>query len=157
MKVNIEVDEKYAETSITIKTNKWTEELDRIVKLIQADEPKRIFGIADEQTVLLELDDIDYVYAEKRKVYAATGSKRFEIKMKLFEIEQTLAPHHFMRFSKSVIGNLNNIARFELSFNGNLCVYFKSGNKEYITRKYVKGIKEKLMIGGDTNDRTHDK
>lgn len=149
MKVNIEVDEKYEETSITIRTNQWTEELDQLVKLIQMNEPKRIFGVVDDQTILLKPSEIDYVYAENRKVYAAIGNKRYEIKMKLFEVEKTLAAHHFMRFSKSVIGNLNNIARFELSFNGNLCVHFQSGNKEYITRKYVAGIKEKLTIGGE--------
>lgn len=150
MKVNIEVDEKYEETSITIRTNKWTEELDHLVKMIQVNEPKRIFGVVDEQTILLKPSEIDYVYAENRKVYAAVGKKRYEIKMKLFEVEEILAAQHFMRFSKSVIGNLNNIARFELSFNGNLCVHFQSGNKEYITRKYVSSIKEKLTLGGES-------
>lgn len=149
MKVNIEVDEKYEETSITIRTNKWTEELDHLVKIIQMNEPKRIFGVVDEQTILLKPSEIDYVYAENRKVYAAVGKKRYEIKMKLFEVEEILAAQHFMRFSKSVIGNLNNIARFELSFNGNLCVHFQSGNKEYITRKYVSSIKERLTLGGE--------
>lgn len=148
MKVNIEVDEQYEETTIMIRTKKWTEELEQLVKMIQMNEPKRIFGISDGQTILLKPSEIDYVYAENRKVYAAVGNKRFEIKMKLFEVEKTLAAHHFMRFSKSVIGNLNNITRFELSFNGNLCVHFQSGNKEYITRKYVASIKDKLTIGG---------
>ena len=148
MKVNIEVDEQYEETTITIRTKKWTEELEQLVKRIQMNEPKRIFGISDGQTILLKPSEIDYVYAENRKVYAAVGNKRFEIKMKLFEVEKTLAAHHFMRFSKSVIGNLNNITRFELSFNGTLCVHFQSGNKEYITRKYVASIKDKLTIGG---------
>lgn len=146
MKVNIEVDDQYKETSITIKTNKWTEELDQLVKQIQMNEPKRIFGIADEQTILLKPSEIDYVFAENKKVYAAVGKKQFEIKMRLFEVESSLATHHFMRFSKSVIGNLNNIQRFELAFNGNLFVHFQSGNKEYITRKYVASIKEKLTI-----------
>ena len=113
MKVNIEVDEQYEETTITIRTKKWTEELEQLVKMIQMNEPKRIFGISDGQTILLKPSEIDYVYAENRKVYAAVGNKRFEIKMKLFEVEKTLAAHHFMRFSKSVIGNLNNITRFE--------------------------------------------
>jgi|SRR5699024_6075392 len=149
MKVNIEVDDQYKETSITIKTNQWTEELDQLVKMIQKKEPERIFGIADEQTILLKPSEIDYVYAEHKKVYAVVRNKRFEIKMRLFEIESSLAIHHFMRFSKSVIGNLNNIQRFELSFNGNLLVHFQSGNKEYITRKYVGSIKEKLTIGGE--------
>jgi DNA-binding LytR/AlgR family response regulator len=79
--------------------------------------------------------------------------RHVEIRMKLYELEDMLTAYGFMRFSKSVIGNLNQIERFELSFNGNLCVYFHSGNKEYISRKYVTPIKEKLTMGGHTNDR----
>jgi DNA-binding LytR/AlgR family response regulator len=73
--------------------------------------------------------------------------------MKLYEIEKILAPYNFMRFSKSVIGNLNHIERFELSFNGNLCVYFHSGTKEYITRNYVVPIKNRLTLGGQSDDK----
>lgn len=148
MKINIEIDEQVEETSITIKAKEWSAELDEIIAIANKQKPQRLFGIKDEQTILLHPHEIEYVYAEKRKVYAALQKERIEIKMKLYEVEELLASYHFMRFSKSVIGNLHKIQRFELSFNGNLCVYFHSGNKEYITRKYVAGIKEQLMMGG---------
>jgi len=69
--------------------------------------------------------------------------------MKLYEAESLLASHGFCRLSKSAIGNLNQIKRFELAFNGNLCVYFQSGSKEYVSRKYVQELKKKLIIGAD--------
>src|SRR5690625_6134429 len=75
--------------------------------------------------------------------------RHMEVRMKLFEVEESFASRGFMRFSKSVIGNINRIERFELSFNGNLCVYFQSGNKEYISRKYVSAVKKRLESGGD--------
>lgn len=152
MKVNIDIDNKYKETSVTIQTNEWTEELDHVVKLLKQEQPKRLFGVEADQTILLNPSEIDFVYADNRKVYAAIKNHRTEVKMKLFEVEKSLAHAHFMRFSKSVIGNINRIRRFELSFNGNLCVYFSSGNKEYITRKYVASIKERLTTGGATYD-----
>lgn len=152
MKVNIDIDEKHTEPSITIKTNEWSNELETIMNILRKREPQRLFGVEEDQTVLLDPNDIDFVYAEKRRVYAALGSKKVEMKMKLYEVEEVLAPQNFMRFSKSVIGNLTHIQRFELSFNGNLCVYFRSGNKEYITRNHVAKVKEKLLMGGQTND-----
>lgn len=152
MKINIEIDDQYDETSITIQTNEWTEELEEIVKILRRKNRKRIFGIEDEQTILLDPKKIDFVYAERRKVFACMGKRQVEIRMKLYEVEELLAPHQFMRFSKSVIGNLNRIERFELAFNGNLCVFFQSGNKEYITRKYVTAVKNKLEMGGDNGD-----
>lgn len=150
MKVNIDIDEQYDSTSITIKTNEWTDDLQTLVNQLKREKPQRIFGIDGEQTILLQPNDIDFMYVENRKVYAALGPERLEVRMKLFELEEILKTHHFMRFSKSVLGNINNIRRFELSFSGNLCVYFISGNKEYISRKYVKDIKEKLTMGGES-------
>ncbi|MFS8630936.1 MAG: LytTR family transcriptional regulator [Bacillales bacterium] len=152
MKLNIEIDEKHTEPSITIKTNEWTEELEEIVAIIKGKKRRRIFGVENEQTVLLEPAEIDFVYAENRKTFARIGKRNVEVRMKLYEVEEMLAPHGFMRFSKSVIGNLNQIERFELSFNGNLCVYFRSGNKEYISRKYVASIKNRLAMGGQSDD-----
>jgi DNA-binding LytR/AlgR family response regulator len=148
MKVNIDIDEKYEDTIVTIRTSEWSEELESLVNLLTKQNPKRLFGVAEDQTVLLDPKDIDYVFAEKRKVFAALKDKRIELKMKLYEVEDILVLHSYLRFSKSVIGNLNQIQRFELSFNGNLCVYFHSGNKEYITRSYVAKVKEKLSMGG---------
>ncbi|MBO1004219.1 LytTR family DNA-binding domain-containing protein [Pseudogracilibacillus auburnensis] len=152
MKVNIDIDEEHEGTSITIQTDKWTDELEHLLTLIKKETPKRLFGVDEDQTILLNPKEIDFIYAENRKVYAALQNRRLEIRMKLYEIENMLASQHFMRFSKSVIGNINRIQRFELSFNGNLCVYFTSGNKEYITRKYVTSVKEKLAMGGTDHD-----
>lgn len=152
MKVNISIDDKHKGTSILIETNEWTERLDDIVQYINQREVARLFGVHEDQTILLEPKDIDFIYAENRKVFATVNKRKIEIKMKLYEVEDVLAPYRFIRFSKSVIGNLNNIQRFELSFNGNLCVYFHSGNKEYITRNFVKSVKKHLQIGGHSYD-----
>ena len=151
MKINVEIDDKYETPSITIQTNKWTDELQQLIDYIKAEEPMTFFGIDGDQTVILKPETIDYFFAENRKVYAVQHSKRIEIRLKLFELEKRLANQSFMRFSKSVIGNVNKINRFELSFNGNLCVYFHSGNKEYISRKYVAEVKRRLSMGGNNH------
>lgn len=148
MKINIDIDDNHEETRITIQAREWTQNLEEIVNIINKKKQQRLLGIDEEQTVLLDPKEIDFIHAEKRKIYAVSKDSRFEVKMKLYEVEEFLIPHGFMRFSKSVIGNIDSIEKFEASFNGNLCVYFQSGNKEYITRKYVNAIKEKLIQGG---------
>jgi len=152
LKINIDIDENHSENSITIRATEWTSELEEIVNVIKKNKQQRLFGIDSEQTIVLDPNEVDFIYAEKRKTYAALEKRRIEIKLKLYEVEENLVSYNFMRFSKSVIGNISRIERFELSFNGNLCVYFQSGNKEYITRKYVNPIKERLMMGGKAND-----
>jgi DNA-binding LytR/AlgR family response regulator len=148
MRIQIDINDEYEDTpQIVIQAKEWTEELEQLLRVIKS-KPNRLFGIDGEQTILLDPTTIEYVFTENRKTFAATSDRRLEIKMKLYEVEKLLAADQFMRFSKSVIGNLNQISRFELSFNGNLCVYFRSGNKEYISRKYVAAIKQQLLSGG---------
>ncbi|WP_193747797.1 LytTR family DNA-binding domain-containing protein, partial [Neobacillus niacini] len=79
-------------------------------------------------------------------IIAVTEIDSFILKEKLYELEALLPSKKFIRLSKSVIANLNQLSRFEASFNGTLCVYFKSGKKEYVSRNYVPAIKEALKL-----------
>ncbi|WP_101842339.1 LytTR family DNA-binding domain-containing protein [Halobacillus sp. Marseille-P3879] len=148
MNVKIDLNEEYDQTSITIHAKEWSTELDQLVKMINSTNRKRLIGVEGDQSVLIPCEDIEFVYSEKGKVFAVSGSSKAELKMKLYEVEEAVGEDSFSRFSKSVIGNINQIQRFELSFNGNLCVYFTSGNKEYVSRRYVRRLKEKLTGGG---------
>ncbi|WP_113928023.1 LytTR family DNA-binding domain-containing protein [Bacillus sp. P14.5] len=150
MKVNIEIHDKYDETLITIHAKEWSKELEELVKKLETKTPNRIVGSEGEQSILLSPDEIDYVFAVNRKVYASIHKQSVELNMKLYEAEELLESCGFSRLSKSAIGNLNRIKRFELAFNGSLCVHFYSGSKEYVSRKYVQEIKQKLILGVDT-------
>lgn len=147
MKVKIEIDESIEDTVITIQAKEWTTELDELVKRVKASKPGRLIGIQGEQSILLDPAKVDFVFSENRKIIAAAGQQRIELKMKLYEVEAMLEPRFFTRFSKSVIGNLHQVEKFELSFNGNLCVYFYSGNKEYVSRSFAASVKDKLLGG----------
>ncbi|GAE36239.1 LytTR family DNA-binding domain-containing protein [Halalkalibacter akibai] len=149
MRVNIDINEKYDETLVTIHAKEWTKELEDLVRKLELKTPKKVVGTEGDHSILLSPADIDFVFAVKRKVYASINQQSIEINMKLYEAESLLASHGFCRLSKSAIGNLNQIKRFELAFNGNLCVYFQSGSKEYVSRKYVQELKKKLIIGAD--------
>src|SRR5690625_5453345 len=83
VKDNISIDDKYESTSITIESNEWTEELEEIVQFIKKGKTERLFGVVEDQTILLEPKEIDFVYAENRKVFAALSDRNIEIKMKL--------------------------------------------------------------------------
>ncbi|WP_085991263.1 LytTR family DNA-binding domain-containing protein [Oceanobacillus senegalensis] len=146
MKLNIDIDSKYKETYVTIQAKEWTKEVEELVQKLNQQTPKRIVGFHENGQVLLSPSHIDYVFAESRKVYANLNQQSFEINMKLYEVENLFKSYGFSRFSKSVIGNHHQVIRFELAFNGSLCVYFKSGGKGYVSRRYVREIKKKLIL-----------
>lgn len=131
----IDIDPKYEQPAIAIQTNEMTSELERILLCLKNSKTNhiRIFGTKEDQTFILQPSEVDYFYAENRKVMAQTKQSQYEISMNLTMIQTHLQDYSFARFSKSVVGNVNQIKRFELSFNGNLCVYFHSGNREYVS------------------------
>lgn len=150
MKIQIDIDSKYEESTVVIQAKEWTKDLEELVQTIQNKQPKRLVAIEEDRSILLQPNEIDYVFARNRKVFAMRNYECLELKMKLYELEEMLSSYGFIRFSKSVVGNVNQIDRFELSFNGTLCVYFKSGSKEYVSRKYVHELKSMIMEGGES-------
>ncbi len=159
MKIKIDIDPQNEDTPvITIQAQEWSTEVEAIIRHLKELEtaetaPKRLVGTDGERSVILQPQDIDFVYSTNRKVYAQTAEGVLELKLKLYELEEFLGTFGFIRFSKSVIGNVDQIKRFELSFNGNLCVFFKSGAKEYVTRSYVHHLRNQLIEGGGNRDK----
>lgn len=150
MKVRIDMDDKHEGLSVTIHAKEWSEELEALVRMLNQPLSGRLLGSDEDQTIVLDPREIDYVFAENRKVFACSNKRKIELKNKLYEVESMLKPYRFSRFSKSVIGNLHRIDRFELAFNGNLRVFFRSGAKEYVSRQYVAELKNQLL-GGISN------
>jgi len=74
--------------------------------------------------------------------------RQYESKDKLYELEEKLSKHGFVRLSKYAIANIHMIKRIEVEFNGSLVVHFKNGKCEGISRRNVSKVKNYLGIGG---------
>lgn len=146
MKVSLDIDSNYEETKVTIHCKEMDDTIKEILDFLKGRESEFIVGKDGDQQHILKMDEIDYFYSQADAVFAVTAKGEFKVKEKLYELEQILSPRQFVRLSKSVIGNLHQLSHFEASFNGTLCVYFKSGMKEYVTRHYVSSIKNALKM-----------
>ncbi|PEA52746.1 LytTR family transcriptional regulator [Bacillus pseudomycoides] len=148
MKIHIDLDPAHEELEIVIRAKEMTEDVQRILKILEGGTIKQIVGIADQQFYLLEFKEIYWFYSEDRKVFAQTSKGNLEVKHRLYELETSLQREGFVRFSKSTIANIKHVKSFEMSFSGSMCAHFSNGMKEYVSRKYVPLIKEVLNIGG---------
>lgn len=146
MKVSLEIDQKFEETKVLIECQCLDASVQDLLDFIKGMDTEFIVGRDGEMQHILKPDEIHYFHTKKDGVIAVTANGSFKLKEKLYELEEILPANKFIRLSKSVIANLHELSRFEASFNGTLCVYFKSGAKEYVSRTYVNTIKETLKM-----------
>ncbi|MFK2825350.1 LytTR family DNA-binding domain-containing protein [Bacillus sp. B190/17] len=146
MKVSLDINNDYEETKVTIQCQEVDDSIKEILDFLKGRETEFIVGKQGEMQHILKPADIHCFYSQTDAVFAVTANGEFKVKEKLYELEELLSPRQFVRLSKSVIANLHELSHFEASFNGTLCVHFKSGKKEYVTRHYVNSIKDALKI-----------
>lgn len=148
MKIDIQIDDNSKETRVVIYTSEITEEVQAVLNNLKRVQQKYILGVKDERIYILNPDEISFFYSEKGKVFAQTDNLVYEIKEKLYKLEENLKGTSFVRISKSAIANVDKIKNLEILFNGNMCINFFDGKQEYISRRYMKKIREYLNIGG---------
>ena len=146
MKVSLNIDSDFKETLVKIETPSLDGPVQDLLEFIKGSEIEFLVGKIDEMQHILKPADIHYFHTDQEAVYAVTATGSYKLKEKLYELEEMLPSSKFIRLSKSVIANLYELNRFEASFNGTLCVYFKSGAKEYVSRTYVAHIKDALKM-----------
>lgn len=94
-----------------------------------------------------ELQEVYYFEALDEKVFAYTKDKVYEIKSRLYEVEEAYAAYHFVRCSKSVVINLMLLGSISPALNGRFYAYMKNGEKLMISRQYAPAIKSAVMGG----------
>lgn len=147
MKIDIDINESYKETRVIVQSRELNDEVTEILDKLK-DRPKTVTGKRNQQIYIIEIEEILIVYAQSNKVYVSTLNGVFEIKQKLYEIEELLSGSTFVRISKSSIVNSKGIKNIEIEFNGSLVVRCLNDQTEIISRRYIKSVKEFLGIGG---------
>ena len=143
MKVRIVVDPT-REEEVVVFTHERTPLVDEIERLV-SDKPLELLGIHDDETVVLEYVKVTRFTVENGKTYAYTEGKCYRVKQRLYQIEEQ-APDCFVRIHQSCLANLREIARFEASYSGTLRVVFKNGDVDYVSRRNVRQVKERLGV-----------
>ena len=146
MQVEIQIDEKCEKPKIIVITNKITEEISEIVKRLSEEQTKAIAGFREDTVEVLEPERIFWIYASNGKVFARTDHGEYQLRLRLYELEQRLDRQSFVRISNSEMINLKKVKRFDLSFSGTICVMLSNGTVTYVSRRYVAKIKQMLGI-----------
>jgi DNA-binding LytR/AlgR family response regulator len=99
-----------------------------------------------ERSFSLQQSDFLRFYTEGKGVCAQTTDKTYVVRLRLYELEELLDPMQFVRISNSEIINLDRITAVDLSLAGTIRMTLDDRATCYVSRRYVKKIKEVLSL-----------
>lgn len=146
MQFEVKIDSSCIEPKVIILTASMTEDVNIILNKLSDQAPQIISGSKDNKIEVIEQADLIRIYASSGKVFAVTHKGEYALRLRLYEIEERLPPHQFVRISNSEIINLKNVNNFDLSFTGTICVELANGTITYVSRRYVSKLKKILGI-----------
>lgn len=146
MNIHFSLNPKIEDITIQIEAKEYNEEVKKLMELLQNTEKgfDKIVVEQKEKFYFLEKSEIEKIYSKNGAVYVDTSQGTFESKERLYELEEKLK--NFVRISKSVLVNVEEIQSLEMEFNGKMKMYLNSGDVEYTSRSYLKDIKKALGL-----------
>lgn len=146
MNIHFSLNPKTEDITIQIEAKEYNEDVKKLMELLQNTEKgfDKIVVEQEEKFYFLEKSEIEKIYSQNGAVYVDTRQGTFESKERLYELEEKLK--NFVRISKSVLVNVEEIQSLEMEFNGKMKMYLKSGDVEYTSQSYLKDIKKALGL-----------
>lgn len=143
MKCTVILD-KTREEEIVIYAHQKNEMIFEIERMAQ-EKPLQMTGFLNEEIVRLESQDIYCFTVEGGRLYAIGENEKYLIKARLYNIEEIL-DKSFIKINQSSIANVKKIQKFDASISGTLKVIFKNGYTDYVSRRNIKNVKERLGL-----------
>ena len=145
LKIDVTLDPALEELLVKVLSPGETEELQSLLRRLE--EPRRLTGFREGTAVPLDPGEVLRFYGEDKEVRAqALGGEIYTVRLRLYELEERLDRKAFVRVSHSEIVNWKRVTALDLSLSGTIRVTLEGGVVTYVSRRYVKKIKEVLGI-----------
>ena len=132
------------EERVLIYAHDRTRLVDDIESLVLSSEID-LTGSYDNEIIKIDINDVVCFISENNKVYALVGDKKYQIKYRLYQIEE-LNLNIFIKVNQSCLANKTKIKRFESTIGGSLKVVFNNGYVDFIARRELKNVKKRMGL-----------
>ena len=99
----------------------------------------------EDKTFLINPTDTLYFESVDDRTFLYTADKVYEIRHRLYELEEILSDRDFIRISKSQIVNINCIKSLVPELNRSLSATLSNGEILTVSRRYVKPLR--ILLG----------
>ncbi|MCI8608191.1 MAG: LytTR family transcriptional regulator [Firmicutes bacterium] len=152
MEIEIKIDPACKAPKLVVVTAEVTEEIEGLVEqlsrqsddIAEGEAQRLLTGTRDGMVCLIEPENLIRIYAASGRVFGVTEEGEYVLRRRLYELEEQLDSHRFVRISNSEIVNLKQVLGFDLRFTGTICVKLSDGTSTYVSRRYVSKIKKIL-------------
>ena len=146
MNVQIEKIGNIADECVTIACVAVTPDIEKI-RSYALTKGTTLTGHVGERIHPFSLSDVLYFEAVDERVFACTKRQTYELRCRLYEVENEYADRHFIRCSKSFVLNLMQLQSISPALNGRFAAHMRNGETLIITRQYVPALK-RAVLGG---------
>lgn len=144
MKVKIEISEEYDPAYAVIYTKAVTEEIQKVSDLLQQDNGP-VTAYSEDRLVVLQPEEIYMVRVEDETTVIYSKENKYKSRKRLKEIYAQVGDG-FMQISKATVINLKYLDSMEAGFGGTMVLKLKNGCKDYVSRFYLKALKQYLGL-----------
>jgi len=145
MKILFDIRPEYTETELHICGSRRSGELLALRDSLEQLLLTKITLYRNQEAASVSAKDIVRIYSENKRVYARTASGTFEVRDRLYSLEEQLCSKGFVRISNSELVNASHILKLDMGYTGTIKVYLTNGDETYVSRRYVTSIKDVLI------------
>lgn len=146
MKLKTEQDLACQDIEVLIRYAKMNKQVERLLTLMQsADTQIKCNGENSER--FIHASDILYIESVDKKTFVYLDKSVYRTNFRLYQLAGDLAPSGFVQINKSCILNINALESIKPLMNSRMEATLKNGERLYINRKYLNGIKQALQGG----------
>lgn len=106
----------------------------------------KLYAKRDDEYCFINASEVLYFEAVDNRTFLYTQEAVLEIRQRLYELEDTLSEKDFIRISKSIIVNINQIRSLKPELNRTILATMCNGERLSISRKYVPAVRKLLSI-----------
>ena len=147
MKVEVHLVPEREVPTLVIEAPSLTGEVEALAARLRELDGGSVPGWRGERAYLLDPAELTRLYAQDKGVFAQDGAGEvYDLRLRLYELEGRLDRHQFVRISHSEIVNLRKVTALDLSLGGTIKMTLAGGTVCWVSRRYVKKIKQALEL-----------
>lgn len=137
--------DKNEEEKVIIYSKERTSLVEQIEKLVSSSGVS-LTGTYEDTSILINPMDVSCFVVEGGKIYALINEKKYQLKERLYQLEDMSFNEYFVKLNQSCLANIKQIKEFKASIGGAVMVVFQNGYKDYISRRELRNVKERIGL-----------